>query len=60
MDRRTEYSWNQLALEAAARMSEHDALPKAYRDVSNEHGVAYAREALTARQTYDFMGVLFG
>ena len=57
MARRTEYSWDRLATEAAARMAEHDALPPDLREVSNECGIAVAREANVQRQSQAFMGM---
>jgi hypothetical protein len=53
---RNDYSWRRLALESAARMAEHDALPQEFRELSNERGIVYAREEYIKRQTSDFFG----
>jgi hypothetical protein len=59
MPERTEYSWDRLAVEASARMAEHDALSPDLREVSNEHGIAVARE-LAATTHNDFLNAVFG
>lgn len=59
MPERTEHSWERLAVEASARMAEHDALSPDLRAVSNEHGIAIARE-LAATSHNDFLRSVFG
>jgi hypothetical protein len=55
---RNDYSWQRLELEAAARMAEHDALPYDLRQVSNDDGIAVAREAASRRATKEVFGWL--
>jgi hypothetical protein len=42
VNNRDDHSWHRLASESAARMADHDSLPAALRDVSNEFGIKAA------------------
>jgi hypothetical protein len=55
---RNDHSWQRLALEAAARMAEHDALPDDLRALSNDKGIAAARDVAEKRitkQAFDWL-----